>query len=66
MCIRDSAYNVQEIARRLGVQTPKVSKVVEKLREVGYKASKTHFSGLCIKTNAGAEDVKRAILASNT
>lgn len=65
-CDAPYAYNVQEIARRLGVQTPKVSKVVEKLREVGYKASKTHFSGLCIKTNAGAEDVKRAILASNT
>ena len=54
-------YNLQRLAKRLGVQTPKTSKIIEKLTELGYKASGTHYCGFCIRTNAEIDVIEEVI-----
>lgn len=51
-------YNIHDLARKYNIkQTPKIDKIVTALREMGYKASRTHFDPLCIKTNAPVKDI---------
>jgi tRNA (guanine26-N2/guanine27-N2)-dimethyltransferase len=45
-------YDVHELARRAAVSPPKVVQLIAKLREQGYFASRTHFSGTGLRTNA--------------
>jgi tRNA (guanine26-N2/guanine27-N2)-dimethyltransferase len=45
-------YPVAELARRAKTSPPKVSRLVEKLRELGYKASTMHHDNSAIKTDA--------------
>ena len=59
------AYNIHDIARGLGVKIPKMDLIIEKLRENGFLASRTHYSGFCIKTNANTKDIKEVLLALN-
>ncbi|WP_290596062.1 MULTISPECIES: tRNA (guanine(10)-N(2))-dimethyltransferase [unclassified Archaeoglobus] len=47
-----TAYNLQQMASRVSERAPPTMEVVKKLREMGYKASKTHYCGFCIKTDA--------------
>ncbi len=56
-----TAYNVQRIAQRLGAQSPKVSEIIERLNEMGYEASKTHYCGFCVKTSAGIKEIEEVI-----
>jgi|Deesub1362A_J573_1020465.scaffolds.fasta_scaffold00922_13 tRNA (guanine26-N2/guanine27-N2)-dimethyltransferase len=55
------AYNIQQLASRLGLRAPKTEEVIYFLQEIGYEASGTHYCGYCIKTSAGVEEVRRAI-----
>lgn len=45
-------YDIQEIARRLKKSTPAINDVVKYLQNIGFKASRTHFSSTGIKTDA--------------
>lgn len=60
-----TAYNIHDIARGLGIKIPKMDLIIEKLRENGFLASRTHYSGFCIKTNANTKDIKEVLLALN-
>ncbi len=40
---------------------PKISWAIEKLKEVGFKASRTHFDAMAIRTNAGFDEISRLI-----
>ncbi|HEC96112.1 MAG TPA: hypothetical protein ENI59_00345 [Euryarchaeota archaeon] len=51
-------YNIHELAKMYNIkQTPKINKIVDTLRDMGYEASRTHFDPLCIKTNAPIKDI---------
>jgi len=45
-------YDTHAIAGGIGTAVPKVSTVIQKLRELGYPATRTHFSPTAIKTTA--------------
>ncbi|MET1123786.1 MAG: tRNA (guanine(10)-N(2))-dimethyltransferase [Archaeoglobaceae archaeon] len=60
-CDAPTVYNLQRIAQRLKVNTPKTDEVVERLREMGYEASKTHYCGFCVRTDAEIEEVEKVI-----
>ncbi|MCD6502667.1 MAG: methyltransferase [Euryarchaeota archaeon] len=56
--INSPYYNIHELAKMYGIKRiPKIEKVIEKLREIGYKASRTHFDPLSVKTNATVRDI---------
>lgn len=50
-------YDTHALAKRNGLQAVKVSTVIERLEELGYLASRTHFSPTSVKTNAPFEVV---------
>ncbi|PCN50565.1 tRNA (guanine(10)-N(2))-dimethyltransferase [Candidatus Geothermarchaeota archaeon ex4572_27] len=50
-------YNIHRACKEAGVPVPKVEEVIEGLRQMGYAASRTHFCGYCIKTNAPYRDL---------
>ncbi len=54
-------YSIQEIARRLKVSTPAISDIVNYLRELGFRASRTHFDSVAIKTDAPLEILIKAV-----
>ncbi len=54
-------YELHAVCRRLGVSPPPVSKVISKLIELGFEASRTVLSGTGIRTNAGIEELERAV-----
>lgn len=54
-------YDHHSICERLSLTPGKMDDAIERLRECGYQASRTHFCGLGIKTNAGMTDVEMAI-----
>lgn len=54
-------YDHHRLCRRLGITPKKVDQLVEALRDSGWKASRTHFTGVGIKTDAGVEDVEEIL-----
>jgi len=61
-CIEESDgpptfYEVHEVARRAGVQPPKIAGVIARLRGRGYFASRTHFSGTGLRTDAPLDEI---------
>ncbi len=52
-------YNIHDMASRASINTPPVKSIIERLRNAGFSASRTQFSGTSIKTNAPINDVKR-------
>jgi len=56
-----SFYNYHKIAKDLKLAPVPVGQLMQALRRNGYQASRTHFSGISIKTDASI-DVLRAIL----
>jgi len=54
-------YDTHALARRNGLEVRKVSVVIERLRERGYSATRTHFSPTAIKTDAPFEEVLEAL-----
>lgn len=59
-------YDVHKICKRLSISAPKTSLILEKLREKGYIAVKTHFDSLGIKTNADVREMNRIIKEINS
>ena len=47
-----SHYDYHLLARSLAVSPPPIDTVLEQLRSAGYAASRTHFSGTGVKTDA--------------
>ncbi len=57
-------YDHHSICERLNVTPCKMESVVECLQSKGYKASRTHFSGTGIKTDAPLREVKEALMSA--
>lgn len=45
-------YDINELAKRVGISPPKIAGLIARLRKQGYFASRTHFSGTGIRTDA--------------
>ena len=45
-------YDLSELSRRAHVSSPKITETIEKLRQAGYFASRTHFLDNGLRTNA--------------
>lgn len=54
-------YDTHALARRNGLEVMKVTSVIERLRSLGFEATRTHFSPTAIKTNAPFEVVLRSM-----
>jgi tRNA (guanine26-N2/guanine27-N2)-dimethyltransferase len=54
-------YDHHSICERLSLTPGRIDPAVERLRSRGFQASRTHFSGLGIKTDASMADVEEAI-----
>lgn len=54
-------YDHHSICERLGSSPGKVEGVIEALRQRGWKASRTHISGLGIKTDAPLQEVEEVV-----
>ncbi|WP_297504931.1 tRNA (guanine(10)-N(2))-dimethyltransferase [Thermococcus sp.] len=50
-------YDTHALARRNNLQVGKLAGIIEALRERGYRATRTHFSPMAVKTDAPFEDV---------
>jgi tRNA (guanine26-N2/guanine27-N2)-dimethyltransferase len=55
-------YDHHRICRRLGITPKKVDPLIEALREAGWKASRTHFTGIGIKTDAGLRELEEILM----
>jgi tRNA (guanine26-N2/guanine27-N2)-dimethyltransferase len=58
-----SFYNYHVLAKRLACSPPDISTVLEKIRAAGFAATRTHFSGYGIKTEAPLPVILDAISA---
>jgi tRNA (guanine26-N2/guanine27-N2)-dimethyltransferase len=54
-------YDHHSICERLGTSPGKIERVIESLRQSGWKASRTHISGLGIKTDAPLREVEDVV-----
>jgi len=59
-------YSIHAISRILKVSPPKMDSILGKLKEMGYEASRVHYSGIVFKTDADIKVVKDVFLALNT
>lgn len=57
-------YDHHSICERLHITPSKIDAVVQLLRASGWRASRTHFSGVGIKTDAGIGPVEEAVKAA--
>ncbi len=55
-------YDYHMLCRSLGITAMPTDELVLALREKGYQASRTHFSGISFKTDAGVEEIKKTVL----
>jgi tRNA (guanine26-N2/guanine27-N2)-dimethyltransferase len=56
-----SFYDYHHIAKRLKVSPPDINIVLNRIRAAGYAATRTHFCGYGIKTEAPLEIIKAAV-----
>ncbi len=56
-------YDLHKICKVLKTSAPPLTDVLEKLRQEGYFASRTHIKPTGIKTNASVETIKKIILS---
>jgi tRNA (guanine26-N2/guanine27-N2)-dimethyltransferase len=54
-------YDYHVLAQREGVSPPAIETVLERLRSGGYRASRAHYAGTAIKTDAPLANVRAAI-----
>lgn len=54
-------YDVHEVAGRMKVSPPKLAEIIARLRKRGYFASRTHFSGVGLRTDAPLDEVILAL-----
>jgi tRNA (guanine26-N2/guanine27-N2)-dimethyltransferase len=55
-------YDHHNICKRLKLTPSRIEEVIDLLHENGWQASRTHFSGVGIKTDATMEDLQRLLL----
>jgi tRNA (guanine26-N2/guanine27-N2)-dimethyltransferase len=58
-------HELHEIARKLKSSPPRISTLISWLKKKGYKASRTHFSGTGVKTNACLKEIEEFIKKEN-
>jgi tRNA (guanine26-N2/guanine27-N2)-dimethyltransferase len=51
-------YDHHDMCKRLGLAPSKIERVIADLRDRGWRASRTHFSGIGIKTDASVRDLE--------
>ena len=51
------SYDIQNLTKTIGTPIPPLDEISKHLRDIGYKFSKTHFSGTCIKTDAPEKEI---------
>jgi tRNA (guanine26-N2/guanine27-N2)-dimethyltransferase len=54
-------YDIHKVCKMLGVTAMSTVDLLSALREKGFHASRTHFSGISFKTNAGMEEIKGVV-----
>ncbi len=54
-------YSIPEICSELHKSQPQIKEIIEKLREIGYEAYRTHFSPQGVRTNAPRDEIARVI-----
>lgn len=54
-------YDVHEVAGRVKASSPKLAEIIARLRKRGYFASRTHFSGVGLRTDASLDEVILAL-----
>ncbi len=61
-------YDYHRICKSLGITAMPTDELIMALREKGFQASRTHFSGISFKTDAGMEEIKGVVreLAGNS
>ena len=58
-------YDVHSICKALKVSAPKFDLILDELEKEGFKAVKTHYNPLGIKSDAGIEDIKNILMKFN-
>lgn len=46
------SYDISRLAKKTKSPIPQMDLITEKLEDLGFSCKKTHFSGMCLKTNA--------------
>lgn len=54
-------YNVHLLCKRFNLNIPKTQELLEKIRKAGFKAEKTHFNEIGIKTDAEYKKLKEIL-----
>ncbi len=54
-------FHIHKLYSKIGKRPIKTEDVLEKVKKAGFKASKTHFEDLGIKTNANLREIKKII-----
>ncbi len=57
----NKVFNLTSVARAVGVNTPRRELIIECLREKGFGASPTHYTGPFVRTNAAYKDVTECV-----
>ena len=58
-------YDVHSICKALKVSAPKFDLILSELEKENFKAIKTHYNPLGIKSDAGIEDIKKVLIELN-
>lgn len=57
-----SHYNYHKICKSLGITAMPTDGLIQALREKGFRASRTHFSGISFKTDARMDKIKQVVM----
>ena len=55
-------YDIHKVCKALGITAISTIELISALKERGFQASRTHFSGISFKTDAGMEEIKRVVM----
>ncbi len=55
-------YDYHRICRSLGVTAMPTDELISMLREKGFRASRTHFTGISFKTDARMDEIKKFVI----
>ena len=58
-------YDVHSICKTLKLSAPKFELILNELEKDGFKAIKTHYNPIGIKTDAGIENIKNILIKLN-
>ena len=54
-------YDVSNLADEINVSTIGMAEIIEKLEKKGYRASRSHYSGEGLRTDAPVEEIKKVL-----